>query len=163
MPDEKVTWADDWMPRLLARLESLGYSNLTMFLDAHVGLPYTKAAQLLGDDVAAVQLSGLHQREFAAASDIRHVVCDVLLRCINYHIKRGWLRGPHFRLNQAAAYSDWVLMFRNCSDLESDLRAVWDALVAQKPEKNWRPQGHDDPLILAAFAAAWPPDRTRLR
>ncbi|EMI24363.1 hypothetical protein [Rhodopirellula europaea] len=160
MPDETVTWADDWLPRLLSRLESLGHPNLTSFLDSHVGLPYTKAAQLLGDDVAAIQLSGLHQREFATASDIRYVVCDVLLRCINYHIKRGWLRGPHHKLNQAAAVSDWILMFRDCSDLEPDLRAVWDALDTQSPDTNWRPVGHDDPLIAAAFTAAWPSYRT---
>ena len=51
-------------------------------------------------------------------------------------------------------------MFRDCSDLEPDLRAVWDALDTQSPDTNWRPVGHDDPLIAAAFTAAWPSYRT---
>ena len=160
MPDETVTWADGWLPRLLSRLESLGHPNLTSFLDANVGLPYTKAAQMLGDDVAAIQLSGLHKREFVDASDIQHVVRDVMLRFTNYHIKRGWLRGPHYKRNQAAAVTDWILMFRDCSDLEPELNAIWDALVAQSPDTNWRPSGHDDPLVMAAFSAAWPSYRT---
>ncbi len=61
------TWQGNWRAKILSRIREVGCESISEYLAKFPAVPYTKVAETLGDEVAAVQLAQL-QLEAAASA-----------------------------------------------------------------------------------------------
>ena len=156
-PAMNQTWKGDWKSRLAARLPALGYGTLQQLLEKNPAISYVRLAEMLGDDVAALQLVWTQFEAAKSQGTIRQAAKDSLAREINGHIKRGWATVRHADFRRAHAFAAWCGPVRDGHpDGERLANNVWDTLISLNPPADWLPGGPDDPFIVQAFDAAWP-------
>jgi hypothetical protein len=173
------TWHGDWETRLLDRLRDLGYTNTLEFLQAFPGHSYKQLVDTIGD-CAVVQLEFLQFKEAEAADRLREAAMDCLTRNLRSYLPRGWGRSD-FDSTLPASVVDWLKddevtnrsrfliasaichssasLVRFGAEKPKKMVLVGKALQELNPPLGWQPAGPDDPLIVAAFAVAWPEDR----
>jgi len=157
MYDVSRVWCPDWRARLKARLESLGSHTMTEFLGRVPSEPYLKVAQMLGEDVAALQLEWMQFEEAREQNTIRYVAMDSLARELKYHLPTGWRYGAKGDFDTASVYADWIVRLEQYDrNLKAIGKAVWQALEERTPPVGWSPSGPEDRLLVAAFAKGWP-------
>lgn len=153
------TWADGWQDRLRGRLADLGCETVSDFLGMFPVESYVRVAKRLGNDVAAVQLVWGQFDEAKEAGRVREAALDHLVRSLAEAMKRkGWGVGIHWDRIRARGFSAWSSAIKGHFQGEHDehVEAVLDSLKASPPPEGWRPEGNDDPFLLAAFEAGWP-------
>lgn len=183
-------WSPDWQQRIASRLHGIGCDSVARFLERYPGEPYEAAAERLGDDVAAMQLSRLHIAEVRDEHMFRRVAMDSLARELNANLPRGWNRcadlppaepehSPWIHLaalplvsteehrrqriefQKSGAYAFWAVLLQEYDpNVESRADAVWKSLLTLTPPEGWYPLGPDDSLIVCAFEEGWP-EKTR--
>ena len=150
-------WDGDWRSRVMARIRSAGCDSVTEFLSKSPAAPYVKAAAMLGEDVAALQLESLQFEEAMDQSAIRWAAMDSLVRELAYHLPQGWRSGAKGDFSTAGAYADWIVRIEQKQpDLRSKAKAVWDTLESLQPPVEWLPASTQDPFIVKAFSEKWP-------
>ena len=156
--DASLIWNGDWEARLLSRVQSMGSRSILDFLDRFPAEPYIKVARRLGEDVAAVQLARMQFEEASGPAAFRRAAIDGLAREIAEHLKRGWGVGRHADFNTAGVHTGWMTLLRFRASAPPEIvrkgDAVWEELNRLDPSRGWLPNGPDDAILAAAFAAA---------
>jgi hypothetical protein len=156
-----LAWSGDWKSRILHRLQKLGFERVSDFLASRPGVSYLEVANSLGIVVAVVQLVHLQLEEAKERSCVRDAAMDSLVRCLTRDLPEGWTHreGQPRDFPTASAFGDWMAYLAvhgHMPELRDTLAAVWESLNAQSPAVGWRPTSPRDPLIVRAFATAWP-------
>ena len=148
-----AVWAGDWRERVARRVRSLGYESVTALLEARPGIPYEAIADLLGNDVAAVQVARIHA-ESTPAPDLEAASRDSLARFLNASLpKRGWGVGPYWRAGVAGAFAPWHTTWEGRL-ANVDMTKLMERLFALDPPVGWHPQAGNDPYLVALFGTS---------
>jgi hypothetical protein len=140
-------WDGDWRKRVHERVRALGHESPAAFADAHPGASFLELADMLGRDVAAVQLVWTLRTEAARnAEALQKFARSCLYRQLREYLPKGWEMGEQGEV--PSAYGGW---HTDLSDLyEEPADRVWDVLESLAP-KGWLPASPDDPILLEAF------------
>jgi hypothetical protein len=144
--------------RIVDRVKALGFVSLADYIAARTGVPYTALADELGDGVLGMHVAALHMRD---ARDHRAAAADALVRALRQVLTGGWDRtdaaepGVDRAFVNVTAWSYWTSLLDGCAPSENVLDHLWDELKA-RAQPGWLPTAPSDPVIVAAFDAAWP-------
>ena len=144
---EGRAWQGNWKVRLQERVRERGYASLTAFAEAHPTAPLYRLAEVLGEDVAGVQvLSGL-LAEAERRKQVTRFVRDVLVRMFSESVPEGWpaVLDDANRFKVAEALGSWSAYTPETH--KERARRAGDALIAAPPPPGWRPLGPDDELL----------------
>lgn len=153
-------WIGDWRGRIRGYVRAQGYITLSAFLSDYPGHTYGQLAEILGPDVAPIQIAETARDDAETTMALRAIAQDALVRYLQAHLPQGWGsvdKLTHF--NRAHAFAAWAsLLNRAKQSRETDGRAqsVWNALEQLAPEPSWQPTSPHDPLIQRAFDLGWP-------
>ncbi len=154
----KRVWTSDWKRKVYIRLCAAEADSVTEWLSRYPGVPYLELADVLGADVAAIQIEMLHMEEAIQRRDLRSAAIDSLIRDFSEYLPNGWKEQPDGDFDTASVYATWATRITQAdSRLEEITLKVWRHLKQMSPPKGWMPEGLDDRLINAAFDAQWHP------
>lgn len=107
-------------------------------------------ADVLGEDIAAVQIERALHAEAENSGELEWFAKDMLVREIRKWLLAGWRIGTNFESEAAGAWADW----KSCLDEKFAPAAVrmWHWLKAADIPAGWLPEGPTDPIIERAFA-----------
>jgi hypothetical protein len=147
--NEDRSWQGNWPVRLRERARERGYTSLTAFAEAHPTLPLVELAEVLGDDINAVQVFKGLVDEAERNHQLTRLVRSQLVRELAESLPEGWpaVMDDEARLEVAMALGSW-LGFTPVTHHERVRRAN-AALLATPPPPGWRPVGPDDEFLRA--------------
>jgi hypothetical protein len=140
-----------WQADVMEKVRALGATSMREFVESHPDATYAELADMLGPEVMPIQVYDLHLREAHAAGPVafREAAADSLARDLRRH---RWSDDDEDNIPVWAAWASSLARVEDKATVH-----LWAALKAHaKP--GWRPSSKDDPVIVAAFAEAWPRD-----
>lgn len=143
-------WQGDWLARLYRRVQERGFPSVTAFAASMPHATLLDLSDVLGQDVAAVQIERALHAEAEDSGNLEYFAKDVLVREIRQWLGAGWRIGSNFESEAAGAWADW----KSCLDERFAAAAVrlWHWLKAADIPAGWLPEGPSDPIIERAFA-----------
>lgn len=153
---ESSQWAQDWPSNVTQAVQSLGYCDLTDFLQSMPAKPYSAVVATLKSRFAPAQIVSVQYREARQSGTVRNAAKDALCRHIVKRLPEGWSQKENAEYERVSALVDWSTEMQvtgGCSELEGLLKTFRRSFTA--PE-GWIPTGPDDPVITEAFDKYWP-------
>ena len=163
MDNPEHMWHPNWSERLQDKVRTTGFRNLGDLLARMPAQPYESVAQLLGTNVAPIQIVSLQFEEARAGNALRHAAIDCLCRNLCEQLPLGWGRGENSDFRNGLALSSWITEIEvtgKCPHLAPRLLAIAKDIRASSPPDGWKPVDTADPLINAVFAKHWPSEST---
>jgi hypothetical protein len=145
------TWSGDWHARILERVQQLGFTTVTQYAAARIGISLLDLAKELGrDDVAGEQIRSILIDEAVRTNTIPRALRDLFVRELCYALPDGWVYPlqDEPRSEVAGALARWKVDHQAHLDGTSTFQAGQDLLNAELPA-GWLPDGPDDPVIVA--------------
>lgn len=148
---------NEFFDKIENQIRMLGYRSPMDFFRGHAGEPYGVLFRLITEGGDHRKRSGIpflslrlfHRYVHVRSEGEMSFALDALTRSLREHLRGGWGRS---RKAQAAAFSDWNSLERECEDQYS---RIWDAITASSPPDSWLPERTQDPLLQKIFAGHW--------
>jgi hypothetical protein len=155
--------SESWEKDVISRAATLGFSSLSEYLASRPAVPYPNLAAEMGAPVMGLQVAELQIRTARAegVASLRAAAKDALVRCLRQVLTSGWGRtdstepGVSRDFVNVSAWTLWGSMIASARPADAIIRDVWQELSIRAPE-GWLPTSTDDPVVTAAFDAAWP-------
>lgn len=157
MTQMKAIWSGNWEKRLRVRLKEQGFSSAVAFAKAHKKLTYKQLTQLLGDNLAPIQLIWLIRDEALEAGgerqgEVTWFAKDSLVRRIREKCGAGWGLGEKGDFKAAHATGSWISELSPMgSQVETAAHLIRDRLKERAPV-GWLPEDIEDPIIQEVFS-----------
>jgi len=145
------TWTGDWSQRIVHRTQALGYASLTELSERYPAMTFEGLANLVGDDIAPVQVEQILRAEALEAGTFGCFARDALVRYLREYLPAGWLVGDRVDARTAQAFGAWSTAVGEQFDPLTE--AAWVELKATVPPMGWLPDGPNDPHLLKAFSS----------
>lgn len=142
-------WSGDWKTRVKRRVVERGYKSVIEMCRANEALPYTKLAQLVGSDVAPVQVVILFREESLLMGEYDLFVKSSLVRSLHEKLLDGWSDKKEVDFQEAWALASWETMIGEQNQDEAN--RVKKALLEMQIPKGWLPKNISDPILVQAF------------
>lgn len=135
-------WSGDWNRRLAERILASGHPDLKSFLSANRDKSYEELAELLGEDVAPVQVQTLEAAE-AASEGVTSAAAESLARFLRASLPNGWGGTRYWESSALGALARWEAIWSK----RVTTSGVPEALFRRNPPLGWRPQDGADLLL----------------
>ena len=143
------TWDSGWEERVLLEISRRGYTSASEFFGAHVGVSYGHLAQMLGENVAPVQLEVIHA---GTSHGDDAVPRDSLARMLASVLRKGWGASKYWQSSATGAFAQWIVLWEQEAPKPANVKSF---IFANPPREGWLPGSGDDPYLVSAFRAAW--------
>lgn len=145
-------WQGNWAKRIYQYTQERGFESVTDFAAQYPLFSTIHLADLLGEDVAAVQLESLWYMEAERRGALHWFVRDLLVRQLHECMPNGWGVGTEdeFAYVRSISYGRWISSLDEAH--RSAANKAWDQLKQQDIPVGWLPKGPDDPILEGAFA-----------
>ncbi len=107
-------------------------------------------ADILGQDIAAIQIERAMYVEAADSGQIELFAKDMLVRALRARLPDGWQVGADFLSEAAGAFAAWKGTMNE--QFSAAIVRMWHWLKAADIPPEWLPEGPSDPIVERAFA-----------
>jgi hypothetical protein len=157
-----ANWSGNYNLRISAALKRLGFRSILEFISLNRNLGYVKLAEILGPEIAGMQVVEMQFDEAERNGELRRVAKDSLLReCLTF-LDKGWAVDSDFIHAKLASFWTCSISFSTGApkraEYKSKLQLVWKSLVSSSPPRGWIPNSLEDPYLTRAFDIGWPND-----
>lgn len=143
-------WKGDSRKRISDGAKKNGFPSVLAFAQVHPTLGFEQLAELLGENIAPIQVLWLLREEYVSASNMRGFAISCFVRYFTEIVPKGWRVEANFDFKFAHALACWSSSLG--SELEQDCDVVIERFNRKSLPTGWLPSGEDDPIVSEIFS-----------